>query len=340
MQITEKLADGLKREIQVVLAATELAERRDKRIDEIKDRVQLKGFRKGKVPPTHLKKVFGRSIMAEIVQEAVQETSKQALDQREERPAMQPTIDLTEDEKEIEEIISGNADLSFKMAYEVLPDLQIVDLSTIELEKLVAEVPEKEIDDAVANLAAQNKSYEAQDGRVAEPGDRLTIDFIGRIDGEAFDGGTAEGVTLVLGDGQFIPGFEEGLTGAKAGDKKDVTATFPDDYPAEPLKGKTAIFETTVQEVAVPREVTIDDAFAETLGAENLEKLREAIKGQIAGNYARMSRAAMKRTLLDKLDELHTFELPPTLVDTEFNGIWQGMQKELEQSGTTLEDEG
>lgn len=339
MQVTEKLADGLKRELTVVLPATELNKRCEARIDDMKDRVQLKGFRKGKVPPAHLRKVFGRSIMAEVLQEAVEETSRQALTERDERPAMQPQIDLTEDEKEIEDVIGGKADLQFSMAYEVLPKFEIVDLSTIEVEKLTAEVPAEKVDEALQGIAAQNKSYEAVD-RAAEDGDRVTIDFVGKIGGEVFEGGTAEDVTIVLGEGNFIPGFEEGLTGTKTDEEKVVTATFPEEYPVEDLKGKEAAFDVKVKEVAAPKDVAIDDEFAKSLGAESLEKLREALEQRIAQEYDQISRTKLKRVLLDKLEEMHQFELPPSLVDNEFNGIWQQMERELQQSGKTLADEG
>lgn len=340
MQVTETLAEGLKRELKVVLPATELSARCERRIDEMKDRVQLKGFRKGKVPPAHLRKVFGRSIMAEVLQEAVEETSRKALTERDERPAMQPKIDFSEDEKEIEAVMSGQADLKYSMAYEVLPALEIVDLSTIELEKLVAYVPGEKVDEALANLAAQNTSYEPEEGRVAETGDRLTIDFIGKIDDEPFEGGTAEDAMIVLGQGNFIAGFEEGLTGAKAGEARVVEATFPDNYPVEQLKGKTPKFDVTVKEVAVAKAVEINDDFAKSLGAESLEKLRELLAQRIAAEYEQISRAKLKRALLDKLDELHRFELPPSLVDNEFHGIWHQVQDELEKAGKTLEDEG
>ncbi|MEM7775833.1 MAG: trigger factor [Pseudomonadota bacterium] len=340
MEVTETLTDGLKRELKVVLPATELSERCDRRIDEMKGRVQLKGFRKGKVPPAHLRKVFGRSIMVEIMQEAVEETSRKALTDRDERPAMQPQIDFSEDEAEIEAVISGKADLAFSMAYEVLPSLEIVDLSTISLEKLVAEVGSDKVDEALAGIAAQNKTYTAVEDRAAETGDRLTIDFVGTIDGEAFEGGTAQDVTIVLGDGNFIAGFEDGLAAAKPGDQRDVTATFPDTYPVDDLKDKTANFAVTVKEVAQPEDVELNDEFAQTLGAESLEALRGALEQRIGAEYEQVSRAKLKRALLDELDSRHPFELPPSLVDNEFEGIWKQMQAQLTQSGKTLENEG
>jgi len=339
MQVTETSAEGLKRELAVVLPASDLSARVDKRIDEIKDRVQLKGFRKGKVPPTHLRKVFGRSLMAEVVQEAVEETTRQALSDRNERPALQPKVDMPEDTAEIENVIAGNADLTFKMEYEILPSFELVDFSQLELEKLVADVDDAAIDDAIKQLADRNASYAPQEDRAAHDGDRVTINFVGRMDGEAFDGGTADDVQVVIGQGGFIPGFEDGLTGAKAGDEKTIDATFPEDYQVEQLAGKTAQFETKVTEVASAQDVEINDEFAQSLGAENLEKLREAISTQIASEYDQVSRAKLKRTLLDKLDETHRFELPPTLVDQEFDSMWQQLNQEMEQSGRTFADD-
>jgi len=339
MQITETSADGLKREIQVVLGAQELTARRDKRIDEIKDTVQIKGFRKGKVPAAHLRKVFGRQLMAEVLQDAVEESSKKALDDREERPAGQPKIDFPEDEKLMETVIDGQADLAYSMSYEIIPKFEVVDFSTIELERLVSDVEGDEIDKAIKQLAERNVSYEAVEEEAAADGYKLKIDFIGRIDGEIFDGGTAEGIELVLGQGGFIPGFEEGLTGAKAGEERKVEVAFPDDYPVDTLKGKAAEFDTKVVEVAKPKEPEINDEFATTLGAENLEKLREMVSQQMEREYAQVSRMKLKRALLDQIDEKHDFELPPSLVESEFQEIWAQLTQRMEQEGRTFSDD-
>lgn len=340
MQVTETSAEGLKRELSVVLPATELSARVDRRIDEMKDRVQLKGFRKGKVPPAHLRKVYGRSLMAEVLQEAVEETTRQALTERNERPAMQPKVDLPEDEANIENVIAGKADLEFKMAYEILPNFELVDLSSIEVERLTSDVADQAIDDALAQIAERNTKFEVSEDRAADDGDQVTVDFVGKIDGEAFDGGTAEDVQITLGEGNFIPGFEEGLKGAKADEERVIEATFPDDYPVDELKGKTAQFDAKVKSVGVPQKPEIDDEFATSLGQESLEKLREAVKGQIASEYAQVGNSKVKRDLLDKLDEMHTFELPPSLVDTEFEGMWNELQQRLTQANKSFEDEG
>lgn len=340
MQITEKTSDGLKRELRVVVPAGEIGERFNARVSELKDTVQLKGFRKGKVPDQHIRKLFGRSVMAEIVQATIDETSRKALTDRNERPAYQPKIDLTEDKDEIERVLAGKSDLAFDMSFEVLPEIAITDLSQLQVTRLVADVGDTEVQEALNNLAERNIRYVPEEGRTAQTGDRLTIDFVGKIDGVAFENGTGEGVTLVLGQGQFIPGFEEGLTGAKTGDERLVNANFPDTYTVETLKGKAATFDVKITEVARPEEPRIDDEFASGLGAENLERLREMVSGQIKREYDRLSREKLKRSILDELDKSHTFALPPTLVDGEFDGIWRQINTSLERAGKTLADEG
>ncbi|MEL6297380.1 MAG: trigger factor [Pseudomonadota bacterium] len=340
MQVTETSSEGLKRELQVVLPAADLSARRDKRLDEIKGTVQLKGFRKGKVPATHLKKVFGKSLMAEILQQAIEETTQKALEERNERPALQPKIDLPEDQQVIDSVIDGETDLEFSMEYEILPEFELADFSKLEITKLTADVEDAAVDKAVGELAERSTSYEATDGRVAEDGDRVKIDFVGTIDGEAFEGGSAEGIDLILGQGNFIPGFEDQLVGAKAGDEKTVEVTFPDDYGAEHLKGKPASFAVKVQEVGAPTVPEVTDDFAKTLGAEDVSKLREALKTQIESEYAQVSRAKMKREILDRLDEAHDFALPPTLLEQEFDSMWGELQKRMEQTGKSFEDEG
>ncbi len=339
MQVTETSAEGLKREIQVVLGAQELNERCDKRLDEIKDDVQLKGFRKGKVPKVHLKRVIGRRLMLEVLQEAVEESSQKALTDRNERPVAQPEIGLPEDQAEIESIVSGNKDLSYSMKYEVIPPIELVDFGTLEVERLVATVEDAALDEALNDLAKRNISYEAAEAGVAGDGDKVKVDFVGRIDGEVFEGGTAEDVDVIIGQGGFIPGFEDGLMGAKAGEKRNVTTTFPDEYPVDTLKGKSAVFDVTVKEIGKAKEPSVDEELAKALGVESLDKLKELVSGQIAGEYEQVSRAKLKRALLDLLDEKHAFDLPPSLVTAEFDGIWKEFTDNLEREGKALEDE-
>ncbi|MCB1504727.1 MAG: trigger factor [Hyphomicrobiaceae bacterium] len=340
MQITELNTDGLKRTLKVTVDQTELDERFNRRIDEVKDRVQLKGFRKGKVPIAHIKKLYGRSLMAEVLEQTVRETSSKAISDRNERPAMQPAIDLPKDEAEIEKVISGKGDLAYEMSFEVLPEIQVTDLSSLKLERLVAQVEGEAIDEVLADLAKRSTSYEAEEGRAAANGDRVTVDFVGKIDGTPFEGGQDEDMAVIVGQGNFIPGFEEGLAGLKAGDEKVVQATFPEGYPEERLAGKQADFDVKVKEVAAPKVPEINDEFAKTLGAENVDKLKELVTQQLEREYAQAARVKIKRELLDELEKTHTFELPPSLVDNEFQSIWQQLQQSLDREGKTFADEG
>jgi len=339
MEITETSTDGLKRTLKVVVGADEIGRRFDERLGEIKDRVQLKGFRKGKVPVPHLKKVYGRSLMAEVVQEAVKESSSKAIADRNERPAMQPSVSLPEDEAEIEKVLSGEADLAYSMTFEVLPQIEIVDLKTLKLERLVADVEPEAIDKAVSELAERATTFAPAEDHAAEEGDRVKIDFIGKLDGEAFEGGTAEDAEIVIGQGGFIPGFEDGLKGAKPGEERTVTANFPEDYPVDTLAGKEASFDVKVKEVATPQKAAIDDELAKSFGAESLEKLKELVGEQIKREYDQASRMKLKRELLDALEKAHDFELPPSLVEGEFNSIWRQYQQNLAQAGKTAGDE-
>ncbi|MFA5898906.1 MAG: trigger factor [Hyphomicrobium sp.] len=340
MQITETSSDGLKRTLQVVVPAGELGKRFDERLDSLKDRVQLKGFRKGKVPVPHLKKMYGRSVMVEVLQETVRDTSNQALADRQMRPAMQPDISLPEEQDEIERVLSGQADLAYSMSFEVLPAIELTDFSKLELERLVADVDDEALNKAVGELVDRSITYTPDEARPAEKGDRVTIDFVGKIDGEAFEGGTAEAAPIVLGEGNFIPGFEDGLMGAKTGDERDVPATFPADYPVATLAGKAANFAVTVKEVASPARPEVNDEFAKSLGAESVDQLKDLVKQQIAREYGNVTRMKLKRQLLDQLEKSHTFELPSSLVDSEFASIWQQLEANLTQSGKSFADEG
>ena len=339
MQVTETVSDGLKRELEVVIAAQELDGKLSTRLEDLKDKVRIKGFRPGKVPVAHLRRVYGRSVMAEIVQETVNETTQKALSDRNERPAFEPQVSLTEDEKEVEEIISGKQDLAFKLSFEVIPEIEVADLAKIELEKEVADVSDEDIEKSMNHLLEGNTTYSAKDG-AAEDGDQVTIDFLGKIDGEAFSGGAAEDAPVVIGQNAFIPGFEEGLIGLKAGDEKDMPVKFPEDYPSQDLAGKEAVFEVKVKEVAAPVKAELNEGFAKNLGMESVEKLREAVVSQITQQNFDAAKNKLKRKVLDALDDKHSFELPPTLVDQEFNAIWEQLKTDLEKSGKTFEDQG
>ncbi len=340
MQVTETLVEGLKRELKVVIPQGELGQRFSSRLDEVKDQVHLKGFRKGKVPVAHIKKLYGRSLMAEVLEQTLNETSQKAVAERKERPATRPDIQLSEDKDEIERILTGQQDLAFTMKYEALPEITIADLSQLKLEQEVADVAPESVEKALGELLENGTSYEAAADKAGADGDRLTIDFVGSIDGVEFEGGKGEGVELVLGKSRFIPGFAEGLVGAKAGEQRNVTPKFPDDYPEKSLAGKDAVFVVTVKEVAVPKKPEANDEFAKTLGVEGIDKLKELLKGRIASEYASISRNKIKRHVLDALNDAHDFALPQSLVDGEFEGLWGQLARSMEQQGKTFADEG
>ncbi len=339
MEITETHSEGFKRELKVVVGAKEIEDKVSRRLEELKGQVNLKGFRPGKVPVSHIKKLYGKSIAAEVVQQTVAETSQQALTDRDLKPAHEPDLEFTEDKDEIEKIMDGKADLSYKLSFEILPEIEIADLSKIEVEKLVTEVTDEAISDGLDRLLESGTTYEEKEGK-AEDKDRVTIDFVGKIDGEEFEGGSAEGTPVVIGQNAFIPGFEEGLLGAEKGENKEIKTKFPDDYPAENLAGKDVVFEVTVQDIAAPKKPELNEEFATNMGLESVEKLRSAVQERIQQEYEEASRAKLKRQLLDKLDEAHQFEIPPKLVENEFNAIWERVTNELKQADKTFEDEG
>jgi trigger factor len=343
MQVTETVSDGLKRQLKVIVPAGELKARAETKLEDLKSKVRLNGFRPGKVPLAHVRQLYGRSVMAEVLEQAVGETSSKALADRKERPALQPDIKLPEDQAAVERIIDGASDLEYTMSFEILPKIELTDLKAIELEKVTAEPAEEDIQVSLDRLLKANASYEAKDSPAAN-GDRLTIDFKGSIGGEAFAGGTGEDAYVVIGSGQFVPGFEESLIGARAGEQRDIKVTFPADYgadsPAQNLAGKEADFSINVKEVALPLEAKADDEFAKSLGLESFEKLKEAIRGQLQRELDTASRNKLKKLLLDALDERHSFELPPSLIDAEFAGIWRNVTRQLEQSKSSFEAEG
>jgi len=340
MQVTEINAQGLKREFQVLLAAQELEERLTTELSGMKDKVQLKGFRPGKVPVAHLRKVYGRSVMAEVVQNAVNEANRKIVADNGLKLALEPQVEFPTDQAEVEKALDAKADLAFKVALEVMPSFELADLSDVSLKKLVAKPEESEVDEALQRMAGQSRPFsERDDGAEAQNGDRVTIDFVGRIDGEEFQGGKGEGIDLELGSGSFIPGFEEQLVGAKVGDQRVVKATFPEAYGAEHLAGKDAEFDVTVTKIQAPGESKIDDEFAKSLGMDSLEKLREAIAKAIGGDFEAASRRKLKKDLLDALDGKYAFELPPTLVAQEFASVWAQVEQDLKARGKSFEDE-
>jgi len=338
MQITETVSEGLRREYKVVVPATDLDSRLIGRIEEVKPKLNLKGFRPGKAPTSYLKKTFGKSMMGEIVEAIVNEGSQKAVTDNNLKVAFPPRVEPVGD---IQAAVDGKADLEFKVVIDLMPDFELADVSTLEVEKLVSDVTDADIDEAIKRLAEQSRTYSARaEGEAAEKDDTVLIDFVGSIDSEEFEGGKAEGFNLVLGSGSLIPGFEDQLIGAKAGEARDVKVTFPADYGAEKLAGKDAVFAVTVKEVKKPDEVAIDDEFAKTIGFDNLVALKDRVRDQLKRDYAQASRLHLKRRILDALDAKHDFSLPPTMVEGEFNGIWQQVEAELKREGKSAEDEG
>lgn len=338
MLITETVSEGLRREYTVVVAAADLDSRLLGKIEEVKPKLNLKGFRPGKAPVSYLKKTFGKSMMGEIVEAIVNEGSQKAVSDNNLKVAFPPRIEPVGD---VQAAVDGKADLEFKVVIDLMPDFELADVTSLEVEKLVAEVTDADIDEAVSRLSEQARTYSARaEGEAAEAKDSVLIDFVGSVDGEEFEGGKAEGFNLVLGSGQFIPGFEDQLIGVKAGEAREVKVTFPADYGSETLAGKDAVFAVTVHEVKTPDAVTIDDEFAKTIGFDNLVALKDRIREQLKKDFASASRLHMKRRILDALDTQHSFSLPPTMVEGEFNGIWRQVEAELKREGKTAEDEG
>ncbi|MGA0531606.1 trigger factor [Hansschlegelia sp. KR7-227] len=339
MQVTQTLDEGLKREFKIVVSASDLDARLNERLATLKDRVNINGFRKGKVPIGHLKKLYGKSVMAEVVEQVVADANRKIVDDNGLKLAMQPKVSLTEDEAEVEGIIAGKHDLAMTVAVEVLPKVELQDVSELAIERLVVDVEDAEVDEALGRIAAENKPYTDKGDAPAADGDRVTLDFVGKIDGVAFEGGSAEGQTLTLGSNTFIPGFEEQLVGAKAGDSKTVSVTFPADYGRADYAGKDAVFDVTVKTVEAAGDVAIDDEFAKSLGMESLDKVKETVRTQIGAEYARVGRQRAKRELLDALDGAYAFDLPPTLVEQEFDNIWRQVNADYERTGRSFADD-
>jgi trigger factor len=339
MEVTETSAAGLKREYRVVVPATDLEAKVNARLDDLKAQVQLRGFRPGKVPVAHLKRLYGKSAMAEVIEAAVREANSKIITDHGYKLAVEPKVVLPTEEGAVEGVIEGKSDLSYTVEMEIVPSITLADFKAIKLTRLTAEVGDDEIDKALNTIADQNRPFVAKTEGAAN-GDRLTIGFEGSIEGKPFEGGTGEDVALVMGAGQFIPGFEENLVGLKAGDSKSFDVKFPADYRATPLAGKDATFAVTVKSVEAPGQVTVDDAFAKTLGVESLAKLKDAIKERIAREHALMTRQKLKRALLDQLDERHKFEPPPSLVEQEFGNVWSQVENDLKQQNRTFADEG
>ncbi len=316
MQVTETLSEGLKREYKMMLTAQELDDKVMEKLKDAQPDIEMKGFRKGKVPLPLLKKQFGQRVLGEAMQEAVDGAMSQHFEDKGERPAAEPAVKMAnEDWKE-------GDDVEIEMSYEALPEIPEVDLSKIKVERMVVKAGETEVTEALENLASSAQDFkDRKAGTKAKDGDQIVFDFVGRVDGEAFDGGAAEDYPLVLGSNSFIPGFEEQLVGVKADEEKVVTVNFPDDYQAPNLAGKEAEFTCTIKAVKKPVPAEVNDELAEKYGAENLDALKEQISERLEAEYAGAARAVLKRRVLDQMDELVSFELPPSMVEAEAKQI-------------------
>ncbi len=340
MQVTETRSEGLKHEFRVVVPASDLDSKLFSRLEELKGRVRINGFRPGKVPLDHLKRIYGRAVMAETIDEAVRDANNSIASEHGFRLAIEPKVTLPTEEGEVKAMVEGKADLSYTVAMEVLPQIELADFKGLTLEKLTAEVSDAEVDEALQRVVDQNRPFQPKEERAAaEKGDKVTVSFSGTIDGAPFQGGAADDIGVEIGSGTFIPGFEEQLEGAKAGETRTITATFPPNYLNTELAGKTAQFEVMVKSIEAPGAVSVDDEFAKSMGLESLDKLKQAIKDRLAQEHAGVSRRRLKRALLDQLDERHRFELPPTMVEEEFQNVWRTVIGDLQSQGRTLTDE-
>jgi trigger factor len=338
MQITETVSEGLRREYKVVVPKADLDTRLVGRLEEMKPRMNLKGFRPGKAPVSFLKKQFGKSLMGEIVENAVNESSQKAVTDNALKPAAPPKVDLV---SAIEQVVDGKSDLEFTVQVDLMPDFELTDVSKLTIERLTAEVADADIDEALKRLAEQSKTFSPRpEGEAAETGDSVVIDFVGKVDGVEFPGGKAEDFNLGLGTGQLIPGFEDQLAGAKVGEAREVKVTFPAEYPESSLAGKDAVFDVTVKEIKSADPVTVDAELAKKLGFDDLATLKDRVRDQLKSDFSRASRLHLKRRILDALDTTHSFALPPGMVEGEFNGIWSQVEAELKREGKTAADEG
>jgi trigger factor len=323
MQVTETTADGLKHEMTVVIAAADIESRVTDRLNEIGRTIRLPGFRPGKVPLTVLRKRYGPSVMGEVLERTVSDSSTEAMRERNLRPALQPKI----------EIVSFNegTDLQYKLAVEVLPQIELANLGEIQVERLKPEVPEAEIDSALERIAKQQRKAEPVE-RAAEKGDIVVMDFVGSVGGVEFPGGSAKDYSLELGSGSFIPGFEDQLIGIKAGEERLVKVDFPADYGAEDLAGKAAEFKVNANTIKAMADQPIDESLATAVGMENLKALRDVVRERIERDYSGLARQKLKRQLLDRLAERHHFTVPAGMVDIELDTIWRQYQAQLERA--------
>jgi trigger factor len=334
MQVTQTLSEGLKQEFKVVLPAGDLAAKLETQLAEMRAKAQIKGFRPGKAPISHLKKLYGKSLMSEVLQEAVNEANRKIVDDNKLRIAAEPKLDFPGGQDEVEKALEAAGDFSFVVTFETLPSFELGSFDDISLERPIAPVTDEDVEKSLQALADRAREYEPKaEGAKAEKGDKLTIDFTGKLDGVAFEGGTGGDVDLVLGSGSFIPGFEDQLDGAAAGEQRLVKVRFPDEYSARNLAGKDAEFDVTVKSVSAPKATEIDDEFAKKYGFDSLDALNTAVRGNLEADFAKASRDKFKRALLDALDTRYKFDLPASLVENEFTGIWREYEAERQRAG-------
>jgi len=334
MQLTERRSEGLLRVYDVVVPAAELQQKLNAKIAEVQPRMRINGFRPGKVPASHIRKVYGASMMQDIINDTVQASTKQSLADL--KVASEPSLDLKSD---INQVVEGKQDLAFELSLEIMPDFEPIDLKTISLTRPIAAVTDEQVETALVDLSKAQRGFEDKAGAAAD-GDAVIVDFVGKIDGEAFEGGSATDAQVVIGSKQFIPGFEEQLVGAKAGEDRVLNVTFPDDYAAAALKGKAATFETKIKTVRQPKQGAPDDAWAAEVGFDSLPALKDALKQRIESEHAGQSRAKAKRVLFDILDSKHSFELPPRMVESEFAQIWRQIEGDRDAGRLDPSDEG
>ncbi|MHC8509656.1 MAG: trigger factor [Rhodospirillales bacterium] len=333
MQITEVKNEGLSREFKIALSAGEIDEKVNGKLSEYAKTVSLPGFRRGKVPAKVLKKRYGKSVMGEVLEQAVNDSSKQAITERGIRPAGQPKVEITS--------FDEGADLEYTIKLDVMPEIEPVDFASLKLERLVTEVADGEIDEALSTIAGRHRTTaKIEDDRPAEKGDVLLIDFLGKIGGEPFAGGAAQDYELELGSNSFIPGFEDQLTGKRAGEEAEVKVAFPENYGSEELAGKDAVFECTVKEIRSASTAAVDDELAKKVGMEDLGKLREAIREEKARELGQISRMRLKRELLDALAGAHSFETPQMMVENEFSAIWHQFLHQRDTADGKTQDHG
>jgi trigger factor len=336
MQISETLSQELHKQFTVTVAASELEGRVNARLEEMKPKVNLKGFRPGKAPVSFLKKQFGKSIMGEVVEAAVNEGSQRAIADNKLKPALQPRVEPVGN---VEDVVDGKSDLTFRVIVDLMPEFQTADVSKLTIERLMADITDADVDEALDRLAKNVRNYATKDGQ-AQNDDVVIIDYEGSIGDVPFEGGKGNDFSLTLGSGTFIPGFEDGLIGVQAGETRDVKVTFPAEYHAPEMAGKDALFKVTIKEVKAPEETKIDDDLAKKLGLDDLSTLKMRVRDQLESDFKAASRLHLKRRVLDALDTAHSFPLPPAMVEHEFANIWTQVQEELKREGKTAADEG